>query len=91
MQKQLALEKPHCFDGEVKPSPEEFADYLREFYAILMDYENYLDKKNIAFCNLNIKDVLLRLHGLMLLRKRYNQYQKRAEKFTIKHPSKLED
>ncbi|CAD8047864.1 unnamed protein product [Paramecium primaurelia] len=81
----LQREKPQCFSAEYKPSNEEFKKYVKEFYSLLLDYEQFREKKNIAFCKINPKDIFYRICGLMYLKKKYQFYQNRQAKFTIKH------
>lgn len=58
-------EKPSCFSGEVRPLNDEFKKYLREFYALLLNYEQFMDKQNVAFCGLNPKGVFKRIYALI--------------------------
>ena len=54
----LMNSKPLTFKNDMKPQYEEFKKYLKEFYAILLDANNFVDKDNIVFCGLNPIDVL---------------------------------
>jgi chromodomain-helicase-DNA-binding protein 3/chromodomain-helicase-DNA-binding protein 4 len=50
----LSAEKPSTFKGDVRPQNDEIKKYLKEFYAILLDFESFLHKDNIVFCGLNV-------------------------------------
>jgi len=60
-------EKPLTFSGEVRPTHDEFKKYLKEFYALLMNYDSI--KTNIAFCSIDPKEIMYRISGLGLIKK----------------------
>ena len=81
----LMNSKPLTFKNDMKPQYEEFKKYLKEFYAILLDANNFVDKDNIVFCGLNPIDVLQRVCGLSCIKRKYLYYLKRPEKYIVKN------
>jgi chromodomain-helicase-DNA-binding protein 3/chromodomain-helicase-DNA-binding protein 4 len=46
--------KPETFKSDYRPQFEDFRRYVKEFYAILLEYEQFLEKRNIVFCDLDV-------------------------------------
>ena len=50
----LALNKPETFKGDIKPQFDEFKKYVKEFYSIILDFENFQNSDNIVLCGLDV-------------------------------------
>ncbi|KAL4501101.1 hypothetical protein ABPG73_013839 [Tetrahymena malaccensis] len=82
---ELQKNRPETFKKDHKPTYMDFKKYLKEFYAALLFYKRLEKLDNAVFCGLSPELVVRRIGGLSILRKKYNYFTKKPEKFRVSH------